>query len=1023
MLRLVVIKPIAGAVMSVERPQLNEREHGLPPLRCMVWCLVLLVSFHAVLVVPEASAQQQQTFQLFWIDDTGAHQEVSQPVGNCPGQPKTRPVLFVHGHPLDGSGGSTPNYQRNWIDGTSFNAAIELGGNQALDIEDYYIQFLQHDRSILADANDIGEAVALIRNCQNPANPSTVKMAIIAYSKGTISTRVYLRSRHMAGQGQDLSSEFPGDVPLTPHSPSVNPVSEFIALAAPNHGLRMPYLFADELPIRQLNNGVGGGSPCLSFFEPLATDFMSRLNGLTASNDWSGEHETPANRADGHPVIDGTLYVSIYDNDDAVGGDLPDASDCATPKRKQAFNRGLNAVNIPLSVTGTGPLTVHANTVKEAEVICQALYTVAHHRVPPLYRPVTPEPNAAVCETTPAGSPIIPYGTGVVLALDHSGSMGIPACPTCGTKQAVLQVAAGMFLDTWQALAGHDDKAGITYFRTGVSQFPAAGGDPLVPVLPDTSPLVDDLQAEAANSSGLTAMGAALQTSVLALQGLTGLLRGLGPNRHVVLFTDGLQNVNPMIHDDPNQRLIVDNLAGAVDAGHSVELSEPVADYAVTVDTIGIGVSPTSQALLEDLALETGGEKRFSVDTNELNLFFTMTLVDTLRASSPQLVAYRYGTLANDEQAEAYAVNSGARRIVLRLSWPEGEAMDFRVEKDGSDLTATGTLIERGSYKIFALDLPANAAGGTVESGGEWRMVIRGRPGIAYEAAAIVDEPLVDYRAAVGEGDNTVGAPLPIQVQLSAGGRPIENATVTARVMRPTDSIGNLIVAFPAGADPKGIAFEPMTSAGQRAALTMLQDEGIWQRLQPATEAIALEGGESGLYRASFADTKTPGIYTVNIEIEAEDQQLGMLRRTQSISTQVRVASVELEASGVTVETLADTDRGREAALRLTPRDRFGNYLGPDHGHMIGLRLGKGVTKGALRDLGDGTYVVPFILPQEGDPDLTLTVGGKELFAGPVSALEPPADRKRLVIWVALVLGWALALVLDVRWLIVRRAA
>lgn len=983
-------------------------KHRSPPLRRARHSLALAVLFLVALVAPAASA-----FELFWIDDSGTHHEVTGSAGSCPGQPNSRPVLFVHGHPLFGSSGSGSNYQRNWIDGTSFNTALTATENQALNIEDYYTEFLVSNRSILEDANKIGQAISLIQACQDPPNAADVKVAIIAYSKGTISTRVYLRSRFMAGQGQDLSSEYPGDVALVPHSPYINPVSEFVALASPNHGLR---LISTSLAIQQLGNGVWG-VPCSAYSSSLATAFMSKLNGLAPNGDWNGAHETPGSRANGDPVADGTLFVSIYDDDDPVGSTFPDSSDCTTPKRKQAFNRGANAENIQIDV---GSTDVHQNTVKAFEVICRALYTVVHHRVPP-------DLGVPVCGSTPSGTPIIPDGTGVVLALDHSGSMGIPACPACGSKQEVLRVAVEMFLATWQALAGPRDKVGTTYFRTNINQFAAAGsGDTLIPLLPDVGTLITDLQTEATNSSGLTAMGGALQTGIGELQGVDGQLRGVGPNRHVILFTDGLQNVNPKIQDDANQQLVLVNAPGFVDAGIPIEFIGPIVGQNVTVDTIGIGVSPISQALLTDLSAETGGVSRFSTDTSVLNQFFTMTLVDTLRDSSPQLVAYRYGTLTNDEQVEAFAVNAGAKKIVLRLSWPQGAALDFRVEKAGVDLTAAGQWSDGGFYKIFALDLPTNLAGGSVDPAGEWRMVIRGRPGVAYEAAAIVDEPQFDYRVSIGPQDHMVGTPLELEVRLSAKGRPIDNASVSATVLRPTDSIGNLLVAFPARAEPPGLAFEPLTSLGQRAAMTALQDEAIWQRLQPARETIALTKAEAGIYRASFTETAVVGIYTVNFEIEVKDQQFGVLRRSHSVSLPVRVGGADFKSSNITVTTLSKTDRGREAALRLTPRDRLGNYFGPDHGDLIALKTSTTEAQGSPDDLGNGSYVIPLILPLDGDPEVTLTVAGDQLFAGPVSMLEPASDEPtgafRLILWIALVLGWALAFFMTLRWLIARRS-
>ena len=991
----------------------NETARGAVPRCAVVWRLLLLLTFFTVLFAKDASA-----FQLFWIDDAGAQHEVTGANGTCPSQPKSRPVLFVHGHPPAGQTGQS--LQRNWVDGTSFNAAITLSGNQGLDIEDYYIEFAVANRSILEDANKIGEAIALIQACQNPAAPAGVKLAVVAYSKGTISTRLYLRARHEAGQTppQDLSTVFPGDVALTPHSPGVNPVSEFIAVASPNHGLRS--VIATSLPIQQLNNGKRA-TFCTNFSDARTTDFMSRLNGVTANgNDWTGAHETPGNRANGAPVADGTLFVSLYDLHDFVGGDTPEVGDCAMPKRKQAFNRGVNAENIQLNVEPvdgqSSSIDVHVGTPKHPEIICQALYTVVHHHVPP-------SGAGDVCDA-PTGVPIIPNGTGVVLALDHSGSMRIPSCPGCGSKQVVLRDAVQMFLATWQALADPLDKIGITYFRTNISQYADSGtSNTLVPLLPDTTTLVTDVQTEAATSSGMTAMGGALQQGIADLQGIAGQLRGIGPNRHVILFTDGLQNVNPKIEDNASQQLVLQNAAGFVDAGIAISLTDPLSSYGVTVDAIGIGVSPASQALLEDLTVETGGVSRFSTDTNALNQFFTMTLVDTLRDSSPQLIGYRRGTMSNDEQVESFTINAGAKRIVVRLSWRQGATLDFRVEKAGVDLTDAGQWSGSGFFKIFTLDLPATHAGAAVEAGGEWRMAIRGPSGTAYEAAAIVDEPKLDYRVSFVSGDHRVGGSLDLDVRMSAAGRPIDTARIVARVERPTDSIGNVLAAYPTPAALAPIAFEPLTSVGQRAALTAMQDERLWRRLQPTADLIELKSTGPGTYGGSFGETKVPGVYTVTFEIEAEDSALGAVRRSHSISTRVRVAAAEFDASNVRLEPVADTDRGREVSLRLTPKDGLGNYFGPDRGHLIALKGPAAKTRGPVRDLGNGTYEVPLILPKEGDPDVTLTIAGADVFTGPVSKLAPEEEGPpRQLFWLLWALGWIVAAFLFLRYVVFRPA-
>ena len=114
---------------------------------------------------------------------------------------RRQPVLFVHGHADDTNG--DPNYIRNfWTEPTGLTSFKRtLDDNSGLDIEPYYIWFEDRTRSITDDAFDIGQVVDYIvrRHNENfdPANatsPPPVQVVIIGYSKGTISSRQYLKS-------------------------------------------------------------------------------------------------------------------------------------------------------------------------------------------------------------------------------------------------------------------------------------------------------------------------------------------------------------------------------------------------------------------------------------------------------------------------------------------------------------------------------------------------------------------------------------------------------------------------------------------------------------------------------------------------------------------------------------------------------------------------------------------------------------------------------------------------------------
>ncbi len=320
------------------------------------------------------------------------------------------PVLFVHGHnPLSGNDANR-NYRNNWVTPlnglTSFDMA--LGRNAHLGIEPYYLRLKDQKRSIEDDARAIEQVVGAILRRHGDPEARQVKVVIIALSKGTISSRLYLK-RHFAERK----------------------ISEFIAISPPNHGLSS---IASSLPLMQLTNGYtplrccklgtplwrcardrrscaadayrdcnfGDAKGCPSdfrgcdFSQSEGLHFVECLNGhsLCDTEGQAGARieqeerfssEAPGSRSNGEPVGEGVLYLVLgaKNNDDVIVGGDTLSDDCLG--RKLAKNLAPDAVNRWLAVSkkgGLGRLAVHANAHHTPQVICLALYTAAHHRVP-----------------------------------------------------------------------------------------------------------------------------------------------------------------------------------------------------------------------------------------------------------------------------------------------------------------------------------------------------------------------------------------------------------------------------------------------------------------------------------------------------------------------------------------------------------------------------------------------------------------------------------------------------------------
>ncbi|HEX8146855.1 MAG TPA: vWA domain-containing protein [Pyrinomonadaceae bacterium] len=925
------------------------------------------------------------------------------------------PVLFVHGHNGADAQDADCNFQKDWQNTlgaglTSFKQA--LAQNNGLGIEPYYIRFRDQNRSIDDDARQIGGAVELILRRHDPGyhypdRPTGVQVVIIAYSKGTISARRYLKSLQAEAAAGAAAPR--------------RPVSEFIAIAPPNHGLGTRlFALTGSLAVRQLYNGyrphrLFNDNCGQSFGTPEATDYIETLNRLGPEDTHAIEDtlelsegqvyagEAPGSRPDINPLTRapnpptaGTLYLTLFDelNRDMVGGSVA-SNDCQG--RAVALNLSPDARNIPVAgIAHTGwetiletslddllppsisifteaekkSVAVHRNTVHTKEVICLALYAAVHHR----------SPEGHTCEYVD-DKPVIepPRRAAAMLALDFSGSMSSPACPDCPgvTRADRLKEAVELFVRLWSAVGVPGDRIGLTYFRTEVAQ-PAINGETLPLLGGAADRLVADVRVQTPGQS--TAMGGGLQRAVEALGGLDDT-----PLRRVILFTDGMQNVNPSVQRAGGQ-LVIDNQPGRPNSNVTPAATPVVLDRSagIAVDTIGIGAGQAFVGLLQDIAAETGGRSLITTSPDALRRFFVEELINALRGFSPQLVAYRRAAVAAGGSTEAFAVEGGVRKLVLKVSWQRGESLDFSVSKDGRDVTGAGRFIVGEFYKIFVIDLPA---GGPLASRGDWGLHIKGKAGTAYETAAIVDGGRLKYDATFGGVRPRAGDPLDLLVRLTADGRPADvGARVTVTLSSPTNAAGDII----AGTRPKELpSREPGMSLAERQLLTLTEDPKRRAALKPRQESLVLRPTDKGEVRAQLRP-QVPGVYTASVNIEGEDARLGRFSRTLTATTVVRFAAPDPKATDIfTGECGAGTRR--YVRLVLSPRDARGQRLGPGLSSAISLRLSAGRTVGGLQDLGDGSYML--VLAPDGDPSVTLEVAGETLFSGPLSQLTAQSKR------------------------------
>lgn len=349
----------------------------------------------AIVAVAEFGAGRVRLFRTFsWeeLDPVTAPDHRLDAVAFRPQGGQRIPVLFVHGHSR-GSGEA-------WFDTgnltTSFAAV--LAANPDLSIDAFYLELPLHGddfpqnqgRSIAEDAQEIlavieggpdsrgGEQVGILNL---PAYQSLGRVAIIAYSQGTISARYYLK--HLMGTRRNGA--------IT--------VSEFVALAAPNHGVGGTITCGNpsepDRARRQLCGGLTATlnsqlTPCGACGDSMPVPFTTNMPGdetfLLDLNGQGGfaENCAPGDNPDEAPRSrpsepEGVFYVNLYAQDNAdlfVGGDTQ-SWDCAG--RRLARNLAPDAVNMEIPEV---PWEVHSNFPHHWPTICVALRTVVDHQAP-----------------------------------------------------------------------------------------------------------------------------------------------------------------------------------------------------------------------------------------------------------------------------------------------------------------------------------------------------------------------------------------------------------------------------------------------------------------------------------------------------------------------------------------------------------------------------------------------------------------------------------------------------------------
>jgi hypothetical protein len=584
--------------------------------------------------------------------------------------------------------------------------------------------------------------------------------------------------------------------------------------------------------------------------------------------------------------------------------------------------------------------------------------------------------------------------------------MASPACPTpiagcTDTRIQVLKDAVTLFYDRYNAYP-----ASTTLDRTSLVTFSSAldlSLAPLVAFSTGRTTIPAFVNSGSFNASGLTAMGGGIQAAINQLQTMGGC-----NEKHVIVFTDGMQNQNPKvatgggsISNDPSW-----TPAGGVLPGPYSTLNGALG---IKVHTIGIGGSATDSyfQLLTDIANNTNGvavpspvlDGNMPVGGMDLADFYQDELLDVLKGNTPGLLTRRNKRLSGTTNTETFEVNKKVKRVVIELIYQRGGELSFNVEKDGKDLSRFGRVVNGNFYRFFIMDFPVRSDT-TLRSEGEWKVTVRGQSGSPYKFAVVVDDHNLRYNSSIVRKQYQPGQPLDLFLKIDYQNRPVNDHTVVkAVVFGPNDkSLGTLMSTFTVknkdrvrmtvsgtGTAATTVSNGDSLNAAQLKYQQLISDIDFYEALIPQSRIITLQNNGDGNYGGQYNDTEVPGPYRVHFLIDGNVDSIGHFVREEVKGTMVGFGHARENLSALNYFPASGSNL---ASISLRPRDKFKNYLGPDNGHNIRVTVEGQVLNRYIDNL-DGSYTFPLSsLPRGGRSDVDISVNGGTLYDGNLSGIN-----------------------------------
>ena len=195
-------------------------------------------------------------------------------------------------------------------------------------------------------------------------------------------------------------------------------------------------------------------------------------------------------------------------------------------------------------------------------------------------------------------------------------------------------------------------------------------------------------------------------------------------------------------------------------------------------------------------------------------------------------------------------------------------------------------------------------------------------------------------------------------------------------IYSPKDSLGNWWARHQVS--PGALAQQPKVKSGdviadplRKAAVIAQEPQNAYSEKSGNHTFMLYDDGTHGdlkaadkIYAYLFADTKTPGTYAVDITATGDTSMGQPFRRQRLMQRHVEVA-VDKASSEIQLNRLGTAPPAFiDYRLTLTPKDNWGNFLGPGHSERIAFFIKQAIWLSGVEDHLNGRYSQRFRLPE-----------------------------------------------------------